>query len=85
VDNEEPDSSDREPRERHDSEYVRANRVPAKRYYNERIRISTDERADNGLARAMVDNKLRQGWKLVGAIPGPEPGSVELTWLTTEG
>jgi hypothetical protein len=85
VDNEGTYSSDRAPLERYDTEYLRANRLPAKRYYTERLRIRTDERADNGTTRAAIADKQRRGWKLIGAIPGPEAGSVEVTWLTTEG
>jgi hypothetical protein len=85
VDNDGTEFAERAPVERYDVEYVRANRLSAKRYYTERLRIRTDEGADNGPARAAIDDKLRQGWKLVGAIPGPEAGSVELTWLITEG
>ena len=85
MDNEGTDPFDRVALERYDSEFVRANRLPAKRYYTERLRIRTDERADNGPARAAIADKLRRGWKLVGAIPGPEAGSVEVTWLTIEG
>lgn len=84
MDREETESSERVPLERYDFEYVRANRLPAKRYHTERLRIRTDEGAENGLARAAIDGKLRRGWKLVGAMPGPEAGTVELTWLTTD-
>jgi hypothetical protein len=84
VDKEGTDSSEWPPLERYDSEYVRANRLPIKRYYTERLRVRAEGRADNGLVRAAIDDKLRRGWKPVGAIPGSEPGSVELTWLTAE-
>jgi autotransporter translocation and assembly factor TamB len=85
VDKEWTDSSERVPPERYGTEYVRANRLPAKRYYTERLQIRTDEGPANGLARAAIDGKLSRGWKLVGAVLGPEEGTVELTWLTTEG
>jgi len=51
VDKEWTDSSERVAPERYGTEYVRANRLPAKRYYTERLQIRTDEGTANGLAR----------------------------------
>ncbi len=54
----------------------------AERYYiTEHVRIRADESADDALARAAINEKLRRGWRLVAMVPGP-PGAagVELTW-----
>jgi hypothetical protein len=85
VDNPGTDLPDRVPVESHSAGCVRANRSSAERHYTGRLRIRTEEGADNGLARAAIEDKLRREWKLVGAIPGPDSGGVEPTWSTTEG
>ena len=85
MDKERTDLPDLVPVQRHSAGCVRANRSSAERHYIERLRIRTEEGADNGLARAAIEDKLRRGWKLVGAIPGPGAGIAEPTWLTTGG
>ena len=61
------------------TEHVRTACLPAKSCYIERVRIRTGEAADNGPARAAMDEKQRRGWRLVGVIQGPGTGSFELT------
>ena len=85
MDNERTNPSSQVAAKRHYAEYVRTAQLPAQSYCTERVRIRTDEGADNELARASINEKQRRGWRLVGVIPGPEACSVELTWNTTVG
>jgi hypothetical protein len=85
VDSERTNPSGRVAAEGLYTEHVRTARLPAQSYHIERVRIRTGEGADNGSARAAIDDKQRRGWRLVGVIPGSSAGSFELTWKKTSG